>query len=133
MRRAPLLAVVLGLAGCGTATPSADVSPGDLPPIQADYGARVARWARGFYADPRSLRNASISDPELVRDSSGRLVWLVCVEADAAGTLGPERQAIGFAPSFVSTPLARSGSTLSRADCGLHALKWRPWTLPDRS
>jgi hypothetical protein len=129
---AVLLAMV-GLTACqGVGAPDQlAVSPGDLPPIQADYRARIVAWARGFYAEPRGLRSTEISDPLLMRDRTGRLLWLVCIAADSrergGDYRGVQRQAFGFAPGIFSAPLERSRSTLIRQDCDEHPLVWRPW------
>jgi hypothetical protein len=132
---AVLLAVV-GLTGLGAcqsaqAPDQLAVSPGDLPPIQADYRTRITAWARGFYAEPHTLRSTEISDPVLIRDQTGRLLWLVCISADSrasgGGYRGPQRQAFGFAPNFFSAPLERNKTTLIREDCDEHPLVWRAW------
>lgn len=134
-RFAILAAAALGLSGCVQAVPPTDVSLGDLPPIVPDYRASIVTWSKTYYAEPASLRGVSASDPTLTRDNKGRLLWLVCFEADARGTdrryLGAERQAFGFAPNYVSAPLDRRGSSLSREDCDIRPLVWRPWpTFP---
>ncbi|WP_210261085.1 hypothetical protein [Enterovirga aerilata] len=104
------------------------MTPGDLPPIARDYRARIAEWARGFYRDPGALRDAALSDPVLTRDSTGRLLWLVCLDVDAGpGSGGRQMQAFGFAPGYVSLPLSRAGSSVNRADCATAPLTWRPW------
>jgi hypothetical protein len=126
-----LLAVsgVMGLAACQSTDQTAVVA-GDLPPIAPDYRVRITTWARGFYADPQSLRETRISDPKLIRDGTGRLLWLVCIEADARGDgrhMGPQRQAFGFAPNYFSAPLERNRATLVRQDCDDPTLAWRPW------
>lgn len=124
--------VALGLAGCSPAGPGGEASRADLAPIAPDYRKSIVVWARGFYADPHSLRGVMISDPVPARDGNGRLLWLVCIEADARGRdgayLGSERQAFGFAPNYVSAPLERRGASLTRDDCGTRALTWRPWS-----
>lgn len=130
MKPVAAILLVAGLGGCLSPPEQRRAETGDLPPIEAGYRARIAEWSRSFYAEPASLRGAAISDPIIVRDESGRLLWLVCFEADAAlrdgGRTGPVRQAFGFAPDYVSTPLARRGASLTRADCD-GALTWRPF------
>lgn len=124
--------VVAGLAACQGAGPGPGlVAAGDLPPITPDYRKRIATWASEFYAEPRSLRGTQISDPVLMRDRTGRLLWLVCIEADAraagGGYMGPQRQAFGFAPNYFLAPLERNNATLVRQDCDASPLIWRPW------
>ncbi len=92
--------------------------------------------ARGFYAEPESLRGLQISDPVLMRDRTGRLLWLVCIEADArqrgGDYMGVQRQAFGFAPTVsMSAPLDRKSTTLVREDCDEHPLAWRTWRLSE--
>lgn len=107
------------------------VALGGLPPIAHDYKARISKWARTYYADPRAVGPAMVSDPVLVRDGTGRLLWLVCFEAanasPSARSTAPERFAFGFAPNYVSAPLDRRGATLLRADCEERPLAWRPF------
>ena len=130
-----LLAIMglVGLAACqGTSRPDQlAVSAGDLPPITPDYRVRITDWARGFYAEPHSLRATEISDPVLIRDRTGHLLWLVCIAADSrqkgGDYRGPQRQAFGFAPNFFSAPLERNKTTLVRQDCDEQPLVWRPW------
>jgi hypothetical protein len=122
-----------GLAACQSGPDQFAVSAGDLPPIVPTYRTQIATWATGFYAEPASLRALQISDPVLMRDRTGRLHWLVCIEADArqrgGDSMGVQRQAFGFSPSGMSAPLDRKGSTLVREDCDEHPLVWRPWRL----
>lgn len=130
MRRL-VLGLPLILAGCVSSAPDQRaVAPGELPPIAENYRERILRWARRYYAEPRSLRDTAIADPVLIRDAKGRLLWLVCIEADARavdGTpLGPRRQALAFAPNYMSAPLRRNGAALHPSDCD-RPLAWRPW------
>lgn len=126
-----------GLAACQSlGAEQTAVIAGDLPPIAPDYRTRIATWARGFYAEPHSLRSTRISDPKLIRDRTGRLLWLVCLEADArerrGAYMGPQRQAFGFAPSYFSAPLERNRANLVREDCDDAALAWRAWPEAQR-
>lgn len=126
-----VLLAALALSACSPPLPPTDVTAGDLPPIAHDYRASIVAWTKRFYEEPASLRGVSISDPVLTRDSHGRLVWLVCFEGEARGRdggyLGSEREAFGFAPNYVSAPLERRGSSLSRQDCDIRPLVFRPW------
>jgi hypothetical protein len=129
-----LLAVsgLTGLGACQSTQPvQTAVVAGDLPPIAPDYRARISAWARGFYAEPRRLRATQITDPKLIRDHTGRLLWLVCIEASARDRAGAQmaaqRQAFGFAPGYFSAPLERNRATLVREDCDDPSLAWRPW------
>lgn len=130
MKRSACL-VLLALAGCMAPPSQYVVAPGDLPPIARDFRRSILAWAKLYYAEPASVRGGAISDPVLVRDDTGRLLWLVCIEADAAlvdgGRTGLVRQAFGFAPNYVSAPLARNGATLTRQECDAPALTWRPF------
>jgi hypothetical protein len=123
---------VTGLAACqdSTAPQQLDVGAATLPPIAKDYRAQIVDWARGFYRDPRTLQGTQISDPILIRDETGRLLWQVCIVADARGPdgryMGPQRQAFGFAPNYFSAPLQRNNSTLIRENCD-RPLTWRPF------
>lgn len=135
MRRAGLVLVAgLLLTGQVVAQEAApgqlDIGPGSLPPLDKAYRNQIVDWARNFYVDPGSLTETEISDPVLVRDTTGRLLWQVCIVANARGRdgryMGPQRQAFGFAPGFFSAPLNRNKSTLIREDCD-RPLTWRPW------
>lgn len=132
MRLSPLLlAAALSVPLAARAQDQRDVAYGSLPPIAADYRAKISAWARGFFVDPSAVTGASISDPVLIRDTIGRLVWLVCLEATntapSARMPGPDRFAFGFAPNYVSAPLERRGATLAHADCDERPLVWRPF------
>ena len=121
-----------GLAACQSTTPDQTaVAAGDLPPIAPDYRTRITTWARGFYAEPQRLQGTRISDPKLIRDGTGRLLWLVCIEASArergGNQMQTQRQAFGFAPNYFSAPLERNRATLVRGDCDDPTLAWRPW------
>lgn len=109
------------------------VASGSLPPIERTYRDRIVVWARGFFAQPASLGRLAISDPVLIRDSSGRLLWLVCLDAENPTTSPPpyrtERHAFGFARDFFTAPLERRGSSLTFQTCDEHALSWRPFRL----
>lgn len=125
-----ILAAGSGLAGCEAAGRMDGVARGDLPAIRRDYRNVIVRWAEGFYAQPRDVRRARISDPELTRDGTGRLVWLVCVEADVNLRDGrSDRQvvAFGFTPGDVSAPLQRDRSAVINGYCGERALAYRPF------
>jgi hypothetical protein len=129
-----LLAVsgLTGLGACQSTGPDQTaVIAGDLPPLGPGYRARIADWAKSFYAEPRTLRGTRITDPKLIRDRTGRLIWLVCIEADArardGGYMGPQRQAFGFAPNYFSAPLERNRATIVRQDCDDPTLLWQPW------
>lgn len=133
MRRSILLLTLagpLGLSACMDGLEQRAVVAGDLPPIDKEYRGSIVAWARSYYPAPRQIRAARISDPVLARDSTGRLVWLVCVEATTPAT-GPERQAFGFAPNYVSAPLARREASLTRDDCE-RPLAWRAFPQLDR-
>ena len=133
LRRLTLLAM-LTLAAC---TPprldQEEVGFGRLPPITRDYRARILSWARHFYVGIRPTGPASISDPLLIRDATGRLLWLVCVETPSV-LPRPERLAFGFAPAdYFSAPLERRGATLTPETCGEHPLALRPFPAFGRS
>jgi hypothetical protein len=108
-----------------------EIGAGSLPPIQRDYKARISSWARQFFVAPRAVTGATISDPILVRDGTGRLLWLVCVEATntapTARLPGPDRYAFGFAPNYFTAPVERRGATILRTDCDERQLVWRPF------
>lgn len=131
--RSSKLAIPLLLAfGASTqAFEQHEVGLGTLPPISRDYKARITRWARTYYLEPRTVGGAMLSDPVLIRDGTGRLLWLVCFEAAtgsaASRSPAPERFAFGFAPGYVSAPLDRRGATILRADCDERPLAWRPF------
>lgn len=108
-----------------------EVGPAYLPPIARDHAAKIASWGAHFYADPNALAGASISAPQLIRDGTGRLVWLVCLDApNAPPDLrlgGVQRQAFGFAPNnYFSAPNERRRATLTRDYCDERPLAWRP-------
>lgn len=133
MRRSILLVTLAGplaLSACTSGLDPRAVVAGDLPPIDAAYRQSILAWARSYYPAPRALRSGRISDPVLARDSTGRLVWLVCTEATTPAT-GAERQAFGFAPNYVSAPLARRDSSLTRDDCD-RPLAWRAFPQIER-
>lgn len=133
MRRSILLVTLVGpfaLSACTSGLDPRAVVAGDLPPIDTAYRRSILAWAKSYYPAPRTLRSARISDPVLARDSTGRLVWLVCIEATTPAT-GPERQAFGFAPNYVSAPLARRDSSLTRDDCE-RPLAWRAFPQLER-
>jgi hypothetical protein len=127
LNRLTLLPVLL-LGGCITGPDQRAVELGDLPSISSDYRARIAGWARGYYLDQGGLRDAALSDPVLMRDSTGRLLWLVCLDLDAGPQAGGRQlHAFGFAPGYESVPLRRSGASLTREDCAQRPLAWRRW------
>lgn len=133
MRRSILLVTLLGPLGLSACIGELDqraVVAGDLPPIAKEYRGSILAWAKSYYPAPRRVRAARISDPVLARDSTGRLVWLVCIEATTPAT-GPERQAFGFAPNYVSAPLARRDASLTRDDCD-RPLAWRAFPQLER-
>lgn len=127
LKRLSLLALAF-LPGCVPGAEQRAVSAGDLPPIPGDYRARIAGWARHYYAQPSALGDPALSEPVLTRDSTGRLLWLVCLDVDAGPNAGGRQlQAFGFAPGYASFPLDRRGSSLSRDDCRSAQLTWRAW------
>lgn len=135
-RSASAAAILWALGACTASGPSQNaVAAGDLPAIRSDYSAAILAWARGFYAEPHGLRETAISDPLLRRDDTGRLVWLVCIAANAreraggytGGYMGVQRQAFGFAPNYMSSPLERNRSALTREDCDDPRLAYRPF------
>lgn len=107
------------------------VAYGSLPPIERGYPARIALWARSFFVDPAAIAGSMISDPRLIRDGSGRLLWLVCLEAPNPLTTPPpartQRHAFGFAPDFFTAPQERRGSSLTYEACDDPSLAWRPF------
>ena len=133
-RRLLLLLAMLAITAC--TSPHLDqkaVGFGQLPPITREYRARILSWARHFYVETRPPGPAVISDPVLIRDATGRLLWLVCVEAPS-GLPRPERLAFGFAPAdYFSAPLERRGATLTPETCGEHPLAFRPFPAFGRS
>lgn len=129
-------ALALAAASAASGQEQTAVGQGTLPPIQRDYKDRILAWSRTYYADSRSIRSAAISDPVLIRDDKGRLLWLVCVEAaSSAPTARPDavRHAFGFAPNYVSAPQSRNGATLVRGACDERSLAWRPFPALGRS
>ena len=122
---------LLALCACGISPSHETLQGATLPPISRDYRTRILAWAGHFYDRPHTLRSTQISDPILIRDSTGRLLWLVCIEADAQARdgryLGPRRQAFGFAPDYMSSPLERNGATIIRQTCDEHPLVWHRW------
>lgn len=124
------LALVLGTAVPASAFDQSEIGPVSLAPITKDYPARITQWAATYFADRNALAGASISAPQLIRDGTGRLLWLVCLEAPNAGpdprTGGRLRQAFGFAPNYFSAPQERRRATLTRDYCDERSLAWRP-------
>lgn len=122
---------ILLAVGSAQAFEQEEVGLGQLPPISRDYKAKITKWARGYYREPRAVTAAMLSDPVLIRDGTGRLLWLVCFEAangsPSALSPSPERFAFGFAPDYVSAPLDRRSATLGRPDCDERPLAWRPF------
>lgn len=108
-----------------------EIGPVSLAPIARDYPSRISRWATGFFADRSALAGASLSSPVLVRDGTGRLLWLVCLQAPSAGpdprTGGVQRHAFGFAPNYFTAPQQRMRATLTRDYCDERPLAWRPF------
>lgn len=131
-----LASLLLGLAGPAPAQEQEAVAYGSLPPIPRDYRARIATWAQTFFVDPAALRGMSISDPMLIRDGTGRLLWLVCLDARNPLTTPPpartERHAFGFAPGFFTAPQERRGSAITYETCDERPLTWRPFQLSAR-
>lgn len=125
----------LALAGV-TAAPALafdqrELGPVGLAPIARDYPARISRWASNFFADRNALAGASLSSPVLLRDGTGRLLWLVCLRAPNAGpdprTGGVQVHALGFAPNYFTAPQQRMRATLTRDYCDERPLAWRPF------
>jgi hypothetical protein len=131
LRFALFAALLLGAAAPAGAQDQEAVAFGSLPPIERGYRSRIAAWARNFFVDPTALRGLAISDPLLIRDGSGRLLWLVCLEAQNPLTAPPpkrtERHALGFAPDYFTAPQERRGSSLNFQICDEHPLVWRPF------
>ena len=125
------MTLLLALAAAAHAFEQKEVGLGALPPISRDYRSKITKWAKTYYSEPRAVGGAMLSDPILIRDGTGRLLWLVCFEAAngsaAARTPAPERFAFGFAPNYVSAPLDRRGATILRSDCEERPLAWRPF------
>lgn len=125
------LLALLGLSACASAPEQEAVGLGELPPISRDYKGQVIAWAQGFFADRRALRQPVLSEPVLIRDSTGRLLYLVCLEvvntASGARADGPERFALGFARNYFSAPLQRFGSSLTNQFCDERPLAFRPF------
>lgn len=128
-----LLCAIFALAACAPDTLPQQEAVGysTLPPVQRDYKTLIANWGRNYYASPRAIASPAISDPVLIRDSLGRLLWLVCVRAENLGRggamPGPEVQAFGFAPNFFSAPLNRNGVSIVSDYCAEHPLTYRPF------
>jgi hypothetical protein len=132
-----LLALLLGLTACvNTETTLTDRS--DLLPLGEDYKPKIVGWAKDFFYDPRSLRGVQVSEPVPVRDNTGRLMWLVCMEADAkqanGAYMGPQRFAFGFTRAgYASYPLQRVEARIAKRDCDQLPLVWRrPWPALER-
>jgi hypothetical protein len=130
-----LSAAALSLLSVSLASPAVafdqrEVGPAYLPPITRDHGAKIGAWGAFFFADPQALAGSLISSPVLTRDGTGRLLWLVCLEAPHAGpdprTGGVQRHAFGFAPNYFSAPQERRRATLTRDYCDERPLAWRP-------
>ncbi len=136
VRRAVLAALAVAIGGGAVAQEQRELGPGHLPPIARDYKNQIAAWSRVFFADPKAIRDVLASDPVLIRDGTGRLMWLVCVQADNtypyASQPQPNRYAFGFAPNYFSAPNERRFSTLTRDDCDLRSLTWRPFRTASR-
>lgn len=126
-----LASLALGSASAASAQDQEAVAFGSLPPIQRDYRTKIASWARTFFVEPAALTGMTISDPLLIRDGTGRLLWLVCLEAHNPRTSPPpartERHAFGFAPNYFTAPQERRGSSLTYETCYEHTLAWRPF------
>lgn len=128
------LVVLLGLAAlAGCISPETTVvDRAELNAIPADYRLKIKTWAKDFFADPHGLRSVQISDPVPARSSTGALLWLVCLDADApaanGGYLGPQRFAFGFLKNgLFSAPLQRGNAQIAARDCDRLPLAWRPW------
>lgn len=133
MRTTPFLALILLAMATGGASAlvQQEVDGGTLAPITGEYRGMIVRWARRYYAEPKAIGPAAISDPVLVRDGTGRLLWLVCLEIPnpPVRTMpgAPERLAFGFSPEMFSAPHERNRTTLSRTDCESRPLAYRPF------
>ena len=107
------------------------VGLGEMPPLSPDYKTRIVEWAKFFFPDPRTLRSATLSDPVVIRDQSGRMLWLVCVEAEntaaTAGPIGPQRYAFGFHGAYMTAPRVRASSPLVNQRCDEQPLSYRPF------
>lgn len=129
----PLVALASSLASPSSALEWLDqreVGPGYIAPINPQYRTMIVNWGNGFFANRNALAGASVSRPVLVRDETGRLLWLVCVEAPNAGidpdTGSVQRHAFGFAQGYMTAPQARAKATLTRQDCDARPLAWQP-------
>ncbi|WP_375460998.1 hypothetical protein [uncultured Enterovirga sp.] len=130
LRPVLLASLLYGATAVGASAQDQEaVGFGSLRPIERGYGARIATWAKGFFVEPAALRGLSISDPILIRDGTGRLLWLVCLEARNPLTTPPpartERHAFGFAPDYFTAPQERRGSSLTFQTCDEQPLVWR--------
>lgn len=136
MKRSLLILVSsLGLAACAAVPGQETALPGDLAPIARDHRGWIAAWA-GRHGLREELRGALISDPLLIRDSTGRLLWLACLDLDPSrrepAGLRPRLHAFGFAPNYTTAPLERAGSPLNWEICTEHPLAWRPFQVEAR-
>lgn len=129
-----LFAIVASLAATAPAIAfeQRELGAGHLPPITQGYQAQIVRWSGRFFADRNAaLAGSSLSAPVLIRDGTGRLLWLVCLQAPNAGpdpdTGGYQRHAFGFAPNYFTAPQERRRATLTRDYCDERPLAWRPF------
>lgn len=125
------LALAGAMAAPALAFDQRELGPVSLAPITRDYPSRISRWASNFFVDRNALAGARLSSPVLLRDGTGRLLWLVCLDAPNAGpdprTGGVQRHAFGFAPNYFTAPQQRMRATLTRDYCDERPLAWRPF------
>jgi len=123
---------LLGFVALGACT---DVGPTRLQssalPITPDYKAKMAGWAKNYFAEPTSLRATRITEPVPIKVSPGIEAWLVCAEVDArmkdADYMGPRMFAFGFYGPTMSAPLERTVLRLQEEDCRRFPLVWKKW------
>ncbi len=132
-----IILVALGLACTGARAQDQEaLGLGALPPISPEYRDRIARWSRYYFPQPGAFRGSRVSDPVLIRDGAGRLLWLVCVEAgNVSRSTRPSastRYAFGFAPGYFTAPRQRNGSPLINGACDERALAFRPFSASKR-
>src|SRR5436305_8416407 len=130
-----LLVLMLGICGCTADMKPVFVAEKHPVAIVPTYKQTILAWAKGYFAEPSSLRDASISDPVPIRTFVNHDMWLVCVAVDArqkgGGYMGQQVVALAFGP-VTSAPLDRSYTNVSNADCQRVPLSWRPFPELER-
>jgi hypothetical protein len=94
--------------------------------------SRVVEWARGFFADPYSIRSSRISDPLPITDNVGQPVELICVERNvrnwAGAYIGIHRIPFARIGRLLSIPHDDKGVKLMSDECYRHPINLKPFT-----